>query len=231
MRRWRRTLQCASWVSPALLPAAAPEAQHQPVQDPGSLQLLRSSQCAAADCFGQCCCSRLSCIMSLLGNPGGRSYALRPHSLPHLCCCVPSWQSSTREPKSCLTTGLIHCTILPSPLHRGSRGPAPTDTLYCLNPSHEAEESRLMLILALPFQHAPLPHLSLQTCQSHTGHTPAAGEDVGHYGGSYKVTYDLYKKYGEMRLLDTPICGELHLQCCWPCPGARALGGGRAAMT
>ena len=36
-----------------------------------------------------------------------------------------------------------------------------------------------------------------------------AGEDVGHYGGSYKVTYDLYKKYGEMRLLDTPICGGL----------------------
>jgi len=32
------------------------------------------------------------------------------------------------------------------------------------------------------------------------------GEDVGHYGGSYKVTYDLYKKYGDMRLLDTPIC-------------------------
>ena len=31
------------------------------------------------------------------------------------------------------------------------------------------------------------------------------GEDVGHYGGSYKVTFDLYKKYGEMRLLDTPI--------------------------
>ncbi len=38
-----------------------------------------------------------------------------------------------------------------------------------------------------------------------------AGEDVGHYGGSYKVTYDLYKKYGEMRLLDTPICGETAL--------------------
>ena len=34
-----------------------------------------------------------------------------------------------------------------------------------------------------------------------------AGEDVGHYGGSYKVTYDLYKKFGELRLLDTPICG------------------------
>lgn len=34
-----------------------------------------------------------------------------------------------------------------------------------------------------------------------------SGEDVGHYGGSYKVTYDLYKKYGELRLLDTPICG------------------------
>ncbi|KAL4428236.1 hypothetical protein ABPG75_002325 [Micractinium tetrahymenae] len=32
------------------------------------------------------------------------------------------------------------------------------------------------------------------------------GEDVGHYGGSYKVSNGLYKKYGEMRLLDTPIC-------------------------
>lgn len=32
------------------------------------------------------------------------------------------------------------------------------------------------------------------------------GEDVGHYGGSYKVTKDLYKRFGELRLLDTPIC-------------------------
>ena len=31
------------------------------------------------------------------------------------------------------------------------------------------------------------------------------GEDVGQYGGSYKVTKDLYEKYGEFRLLDTPI--------------------------
>jgi pyruvate dehydrogenase E1 component beta subunit len=31
------------------------------------------------------------------------------------------------------------------------------------------------------------------------------GEDVGQYGGSYKVTKDLYEKYGELRLLDTPI--------------------------
>lgn len=36
----------------------------------------------------------------------------------------------------------------------------------------------------------------------------AVGEDVGHYGGSYKVTYDLYKKFGDMRVLDTPICGK-----------------------
>ncbi len=31
------------------------------------------------------------------------------------------------------------------------------------------------------------------------------GEDVAHYGGSYQVTKDLYKKYGELRILDTPI--------------------------
>ena len=31
------------------------------------------------------------------------------------------------------------------------------------------------------------------------------GEDVGQSGGSYKVTKDLYEKYGELRVLDTPI--------------------------
>ena len=31
------------------------------------------------------------------------------------------------------------------------------------------------------------------------------GEDVGQYGGSYKVTKGLYEKYGEFRALDTPI--------------------------
>lgn len=31
------------------------------------------------------------------------------------------------------------------------------------------------------------------------------GEDVGHYGGSYKVSKDLHKKYGDLRILDTPI--------------------------
>lgn len=31
------------------------------------------------------------------------------------------------------------------------------------------------------------------------------GEDVGHYGGSYKVTKGLHAKYGDLRILDTPI--------------------------
>ncbi|RVX11269.1 Pyruvate dehydrogenase E1 component subunit beta-3, chloroplastic [Vitis vinifera] len=31
------------------------------------------------------------------------------------------------------------------------------------------------------------------------------GEDVGHYGGSYKVTKGLATKYGDLRVLDTPI--------------------------
>ncbi|NCJ08489.1 alpha-ketoacid dehydrogenase subunit beta [Synechococcales cyanobacterium C] len=31
------------------------------------------------------------------------------------------------------------------------------------------------------------------------------GEDVGQYGGSYKVTKGLYEKYGNLRVLDTPI--------------------------
>ncbi|KAF8823061.1 pyruvate dehydrogenase complex subunit PD-HE1Beta [Cardiosporidium cionae] len=32
------------------------------------------------------------------------------------------------------------------------------------------------------------------------------GEDVGHYGGSYKVTKDLHYRYGHYRIFDTPIC-------------------------
>ena len=36
-------------------------------------------------------------------------------------------------------------------------------------------------------------------------HVCVMGEDVGHYGGSYKVTKDLCQKYGELRVLDTPI--------------------------
>ncbi len=36
-------------------------------------------------------------------------------------------------------------------------------------------------------------------------HVCVMGEDVGHYGGSYKVTKDLFEKYGELRVLDTPI--------------------------
>lgn len=31
------------------------------------------------------------------------------------------------------------------------------------------------------------------------------GEDVGLYGGSYRVTQDLYARYGEWRVRDTPI--------------------------
>ena len=36
-------------------------------------------------------------------------------------------------------------------------------------------------------------------------HVCVMGEDVGQYGGSYKVSMDLYDKYGELRVLDTPI--------------------------
>ena len=36
-------------------------------------------------------------------------------------------------------------------------------------------------------------------------HVCVMGEDVGHYGGSYKVTKDLCEKYGDLRVLDTPI--------------------------
>ena len=53
-------------------------------------------------------------------------------------------------------------------------------------------------------------HTTLNTInplkQTQTKPLETTGEDVGHYGGSYKCTYGLYKKYGDMRVLDTPIC-------------------------
>ncbi|BBN13095.1 pyruvate dehydrogenase E1 component subunit beta [Marchantia polymorpha subsp. ruderalis] len=36
-------------------------------------------------------------------------------------------------------------------------------------------------------------------------HVCVMGEDVGHYGGSYKVTKGFAEKFGDWRLLDTPI--------------------------
>jgi len=34
------------------------------------------------------------------------------------------------------------------------------------------------------------------------------GEDIGHFGGAYRVTEGLLEKYGEMRVVDTPISEE-----------------------
>lgn len=37
------------------------------------------------------------------------------------------------------------------------------------------------------------------------------GEDVGHYGGSYKTTKDFHFRFGNLRCLDTPICENTFL--------------------
>eukprot|EP01071_Lankesteria_metandrocarpae_P008748 Lankesteria_metandrocarpae@DN5042_c0_g1_i1.p1 len=37
------------------------------------------------------------------------------------------------------------------------------------------------------------------------------GEDVGHYGGSYKVTKDMHYRYGNFRVFDTPIAENAFL--------------------
>ena len=40
---------------------------------------------------------------------------------------------------------------------------------------------------------------------AHDANVFVIGEDVGHYGVAYKVTKDLHAKYGDFRVLDTPI--------------------------
>ena len=32
------------------------------------------------------------------------------------------------------------------------------------------------------------------------------GEDIGPFGGAFAVTKKLYKRFGEKRIIDTPIC-------------------------
>eukprot|EP00871_Galdieria_phlegrea_P003991 jgi/Galph1/4593/GphlegSOOS_G3293.1 len=48
-------------------------------------------------------------------------------------------------------------------------------------------------------------HLAIDEEMSKDDKVLVIGEDVGHYGGSYKVTKDLHLKYGDLRILDTPI--------------------------
>ncbi len=46
---------------------------------------------------------------------------------------------------------------------------------------------------------------ALDECMAKDEKIVVLGEDVGLYGGSYRVTEGLYAKYGEARLIDTPI--------------------------
>src|SRR5437763_15331925 len=39
------------------------------------------------------------------------------------------------------------------------------------------------------------------------------GEDIGRCGGAYRVTDGLLEKYGEMRVVDTPIAEEVIVGC------------------
>ena len=46
---------------------------------------------------------------------------------------------------------------------------------------------------------------ALDECMAKDENIVVLGEDVGLYGGSYRVTEGLVAKYGEARLIDTPI--------------------------
>ena len=40
-------------------------------------------------------------------------------------------------------------------------------------------------------------------------HINIIGEEVAQYQGAYKITKGLFQKYGEKRVIDTPITGDL----------------------
>lgn len=48
-------------------------------------------------------------------------------------------------------------------------------------------------------------NLALDHAMEHDQRVVLLGEDVGFYGGNYKVTEGLYAKYGQKRVIDTPI--------------------------
>ena len=49
-------------------------------------------------------------------------------------------------------------------------------------------------------------NLALDRAMSERDQTVIMGEDVGREGGVFRVTADLYEKYGADRMLDTPLC-------------------------
>ena len=49
-------------------------------------------------------------------------------------------------------------------------------------------------------------NLALDHAMSERDQTIIMGEDVGREGGVFRVTADMYEKYGADRMLDTPLC-------------------------
>ena len=41
------------------------------------------------------------------------------------------------------------------------------------------------------------------------------GEEVAQYDGAYKVSRGLWRKYGDKRVIDTPITEVRKFQTCW----------------
>ncbi|MCS7277424.1 MAG: alpha-ketoacid dehydrogenase subunit beta [Aquificaceae bacterium] len=58
---------------------------------------------------------------------------------------------------------------------------------------------------SVPMLYREALNLALDYAMEHDQRVVVLGEDVGFYGGNYKVTDGLYVKYGPKRVIDTPI--------------------------
>jgi 2-oxoisovalerate dehydrogenase E1 component len=80
--------------------------------------------------------------------------------------------------------------------------PAELPTEACLligdEPQPEGETAAMTLVEAL--------NSALDHAMEQRENTLILGEDVGREGGVFRVTAGLYEKYGEERMLDTPLC-------------------------
>jgi len=74
------------------------------------------------------------------------------------------------------------------------------DELYSPGPESEPDGERKALTLVESL------NLALDHAMAERDQTVIMGEDVGREGGVFRVTADMYEKYGADRMLDTPLC-------------------------
>lgn len=128
-------------------------------------------------------------ISCFIGWATNQKCQVTPHTTPHPSC-----------PRTRLHTGAGARGDQPG--HRRGNGAGPQRLHPRCVGRRLVRTSAVLCRPSIPFHlHSPLQSPINHTTITH--HT--TGEEVAQYQGAYKVTKGLYQKYGDKRVIDTPI--------------------------